>query len=100
VAFTRSGVSLGFGHHSVTETHAGELLLKPKQQEFLESLRSRRRPFADVETGHKSTIPVLLANIAYKTGRKLKWDSQNEKFVGDEEANQHLKREYRKPWHL
>ena len=78
----------------------GSALDGPFQQEFLESLRSRRRPFADAETGHKSTIPVLLANIAYKTGRKLKWDSQNEKFVGDEEANQHLKREYRKPWHL
>jgi hypothetical protein len=63
-------------------------------------MRSRQKPFADVETGHRSTIPVLLANIAYKTKRKLKWDSDNERFIGDEEANQYLQREYRKPWHL
>lgn len=78
----------------------GSALDGPFQQEFLKSLRSRGRPFADAETGHKSTIPVLLANIAYNTGRKLKWDSQNERFVGDEEANQYLKRKYREPWHL
>jgi predicted dehydrogenase len=72
----------------------------PFQRQFLECMRSRRKPFADVETGHRSTIPVLLANIAYKTLRKLKWDSDNERFIGDEEASQYLQREYRKPWHL
>ena len=78
----------------------GSPLDGPFQRSFLECVRSRRKPFADVETGHRSTIPVLLANIAYKTGRKLKWDSDSERFIGDEEANQHLQREYRKPWHL
>ena len=53
-------------------------------------MRSRRKPFADVETGQRSTIPVLLANIAYKIGRKLEWDSNNERFIGDAEANQYL----------
>jgi hypothetical protein len=63
-------------------------------------MRTRQKPFADVETGQRSTIPVLLANIAYKTGRKLKWDRENERFIGDEDANLYLQREYRKPWHL
>jgi len=78
----------------------GSPLDGPFQRQFLECMRSRRKPFADVETGHRSTIPVLLANIAYKIKRKLKWDSDNERFIGDEEANQYLEREYRKPWHL
>ena len=78
----------------------GSPLDGPFQGQFLECMRSRRKPFADVETGHRSTIPVLLANMAYKTGRKLKWDSGNERFIGDPEADQYLQREYRKPWHL
>ena len=45
-------------------------------------------------------MPVLLANIAYKTGRKLKWDASQEHFVDDPQADTFLKREYRKPWHL
>jgi predicted dehydrogenase len=72
----------------------------PFQKEFIQNCKDRRRPLADVDTGHKSSIPVLLANIAYKTGRKLKWDSGQEQFVGDQEANSYLQREYRKPWHL
>jgi len=72
----------------------------PFQRDFLECVKSRRKPLADVETGHKSTIPVLLANIAYKTGRKLKWDASNERFIGDRDADRYLQREYRKPWHL
>jgi predicted dehydrogenase len=72
----------------------------PFQKEFIENCRNHRKPFADVETGHKSTIPVLLANIAYKTGRKLKWDGKQQIFVNDPEADTFLRREYRKPWHL
>ena len=88
------------GDHTQPIRSEGSALDGPFQRQFLECMRSRRKPFADVETGHRSTIPVLLANIAYKTKRKLKWDSDNERFIGDEEANQYLQREYRKPWHL
>jgi hypothetical protein len=41
-----------------------------------------------------------MGNVAYWTGRKLKWDGVNRKFVGDEEANKYLFRAYRKPWDL
>ena len=58
----------------------------PFQKEFIENCKSRRKPFADVETGHRSSIPALFANIAYKTGRKLKWDAIQEHFVDDPQA--------------
>jgi predicted dehydrogenase len=41
-----------------------------------------------------------LGNIAYKTGRRLYWDSDNSKFIDDDDANQLLTPNYRAPWEL
>jgi predicted dehydrogenase len=65
---------------------------------WLECIKSRARPAADVETGHRSATMCHLGNIARLTGRKLQWDPVKEEFVGDKEANQFLDRERRKPW--
>jgi hypothetical protein len=35
-----------------------------------------------------------------KTGRRLYWDSDKNKFIGDEEANSYLVPKYRAPWKL
>lgn len=67
---------------------------------FLESVRSRKPPNADIEIGHRSTTVALLGNIAMKTGRKLQWDAEREDFVGDPEASKLLTRTLRKPWDL
>jgi len=39
-----------------------------------------------------------LGNIAYKTGRRLYWDAENSRFIGDEDANGYLAPSYRAPW--
>jgi predicted dehydrogenase len=66
---------------------------------FLESVRNRKRPNADIEEGHRSTLMCQLANISYRLGgRKLLVDDTSETLIGDAEANGMLKREYRKPW--
>ena len=67
---------------------------------FFDSVRSRKTPAADIEQGFRSTATVLLAGIALKAGRKLVWDGDAERFVGDEQANRYLTRTYRAPWHL
>jgi len=67
---------------------------------FLECVRSRQLPHADIEIGHRSTSVCLLGNIAVDLRRRLVWDGQRERFVGDEQANRHLYRPYRAPWHL
>jgi predicted dehydrogenase len=67
---------------------------------FIESVKSRRTPVADIETGHRSTTTALLGNIAYRTGRRIQWDAENERIVGDREAASHLSRDYRRPWKL
>jgi len=65
---------------------------------FMECIRSRCEPAAPVEAGHAATTLSLIADIATRTGRKLKWDWKAEKFIGDENANRYLSRAMRAPW--
>jgi predicted dehydrogenase len=67
---------------------------------FFESVRSRKDPITPVEAGHRSATIGHLIVIALRTGRTLRWDPANEKFVGDgaREANAHLARPMRKPY--
>ncbi len=68
-------------------------------EDFINCIRTRNKPKADVEEAHRSMILCHAANISYRVGnRKLKFDGTNEIFVGDAEANQYLKASYRKPW--
>ena len=65
---------------------------------FIACVRSRAKPNADVETGHRATLIGHLGNIAFKTGHKLNWDAANERFQDDREADALLRRAPRKPW--
>ena len=69
-------------------------------QNFFDCIRSRRRPRTDIEIGHRSTTAVNIGGIALKVGRKLYWDGETETFLRDDEANRHLSRPYRAPWHF
>lgn len=53
---------------------------------------------ADILEGHKSTALVHMANISYRTGRELTFDGHSERFVGDDQANGYLTRNYRYPY--
>ena len=68
---------------------------------FLDCVRSRRTPNADLETvGHPSSIMCHAGNVAWKTGKQLQLDPETELF-DDAKANEHRTRsEYRKPWVL
>jgi len=46
------------------------------------------------------TLPMHLAVISWRLGRKLNWNAKQEKFEGDDEANALLSRPYRKAWDL
>jgi len=69
-------------------------------RDFLDNVKSRKRPLADVEEGHRSTTFAHLANIALAVRKRLEWDPTAERFTNCEEANQLLHYEYRKPWSL
>jgi predicted dehydrogenase len=66
---------------------------------FLDCIRSRKRPNGDIEEGHISAGLCHMANISYRVGnRKLNFNSATETFGDDDEANQYLRRAYRRPW--
>ncbi len=67
---------------------------------WVDCIRSRKKPVADVEIGHRSATICHLGNIARWTGRRLKWDPEKEIFLGDDEANALLERPMRKPYAL
>ncbi|MDB5348836.1 MAG: putative dehydrogenase [Planctomycetota bacterium] len=67
---------------------------------FIDAVRGRDASIlhAPVETAHTSSGLAHLGNIAYRLGRKLKFDPSSETFPGDNEANAMLTRQYRKPY--
>ncbi len=80
------------------ETH---LYTAPNEhRNFLDCVKSRQPCYAPAETGHRTITIAHLGNIAMMLGRKLKWNPDQERFVGDEEANRRLSRPMRAPWHL
>jgi predicted dehydrogenase len=70
------------------------------QQKFLENVRNRTQAETDAETGHYSSIPGHLMNIAWKVGRKVKWNAEQEQIVEDDDANALVTKQYRSPWKL
>lgn len=67
---------------------------------FIQNVRSHTKPFADVEAGHHASNPGHLMNIAWRVGRKIHWDAERERIIGDKEANALVTKKYRKPWVL
>lgn len=70
------------------------------KRNWINCIRSRKKPIADVEIGHRTATICHLANIAYELRRNLNWDPKKEQFVGDAEANARISRERRGEWML
>ena len=69
-------------------------------QNFIDAVRSRDRSrlHCDIEEGHRSTVLGHLANVSYRVGQSLNFDPSTEQFLGNEEANALLTRDYRAPY--
>jgi predicted dehydrogenase len=67
---------------------------------FLDCMRTRKTPTADIDEGHLSTLLCHYGNIAYRCGRKLRIDPETQGLVDDVEANRLVRRTYRAPWVL
>jgi hypothetical protein len=76
----------------------GEDTLAMNKRDWLESMRTRKRPFCDVEDGHRVAIVCHLANMSLRLGRTIRWDPDKEQVIGDKEAAAMCVKPYRVPW--
>jgi len=107
---TEGKIEVNRGHFRTWPEKIGKEPLDPKdvhlfkspghQKNWLNCIRTRKRPICDVEIGCRSIIVCHLGNIAVWLGRKLRWSPEKERFVGDELANRWLSRPMRAPLHL
>jgi predicted dehydrogenase len=68
--------------------------------DFVHCVRTREKPFRDIEVAHRTATFCHLGNIAYWLKRPLKWNPDTEEIIGDKEASRWLDREAREPWGL
>ena len=72
--------------------------IKELWADFIQAIEQKRRAACDIENGHLATNISLLGMLSYKLGRSIEWDADKEMIIGDSEANQLLKRDYRGDW--
>jgi predicted dehydrogenase len=72
--------------------------LRGHMRDLLKCIDDRSQPVADIEQGYISSASCILANVAMQLQRSLAWDPVKHEVVGDDEANQLLRRPYRAPW--
>jgi predicted dehydrogenase len=65
---------------------------------FLDCVKSRLRPVAHEEIGHRTSTLCHLLNIAMRTGRPLEWDPAAERITNDAEADRLRAKPLRHPW--
>ncbi len=69
-------------------------------QNFVDAIKTRAKPVSDIDDAVRSDTISHLADIAIRTGRKIKWDWQKEVILGDDQASRMLRRALRAPWRL
>lgn len=67
---------------------------------FIDCVRSRKLTITPAEVAHRSATPGYLGQICMVLGKKLRWDPEQEKILGDPDAERLLSRPMRAPWHL
>lgn len=85
------------------KTTAGGKIADPQAAHianFLECVKSRKKPNAEIEIGHLSTRLCHLGNVAQRVGRRVDFDASTERFVNDAEADKLLSREYGKRFEM
>jgi len=83
-------------NNEIVAQDGGVMPDKEHQIDFIEALRTRKKPNGDVEECHRSATLVHLGNIAYRVGNKqLLFDPQTEKILNDDKANALARGSYR-----
>jgi predicted dehydrogenase len=92
----------GWKVYDFAETIASDSSEQPiaHLRNFIDCIKNRSRPAADIETGHVSSALCHLGNIAYRVGREVTFAPETAAFAGDRDANLLLSRSYRAGWEL
>lgn len=70
------------------------------RQNFVDSIKSRKPTICPASVGHRTGTICLLAGIAERTVKPIKWDPKAEKVIGNEVATSMLSRPRRKGYEL
>jgi predicted dehydrogenase len=68
--------------------------------DWLQAIKTGTKPCMDIELAHGTATLCILGNLSYVLGRKLHWDGEKERVIGDEQANRLLSRPQRYPYVL
>jgi hypothetical protein len=113
IEFTGTKGMVGVSRGDLLETDPPSLAKRPLRGEeihlyasddhhsdFFSCVRTRQRPIADVEVGHRNATVCHLSGIAEKLARPIRWDPAREEIVGDPVAARLLDRPRRAPYAL
>lgn len=70
------------------------------EREFLDAIKTRVQPPCSFEYHVPMAVALTLGHIAFRTGRKIRWDPKNHRVIDDREADRLCQANYRKPWRL
>jgi len=73
---------------------------EPLVTDFTEAVRKRKRFALNEENSHRSCTLVNLSKIAVRLGRPLRFDPDQQVFIGDPQANRLVSQPMRAPWHI
>ena len=93
----------GLKLEDLAEADRQKVLATPEEaplRSFAEAVKTRLPAGGNAEAAHRTVTILHLANIAIRTGRKIKFDPEKEVIIGDEEANRLVNVPMRAPWHL
>ena len=80
----------------VTKQQYGRPADEPHYADFLECIKSRKKPNADISVAHNACAMIHMANIAHRMGNVgLSFDAETNSFLNDAQANEFIKRDYR-----
>jgi predicted dehydrogenase len=69
-------------------------------KEWVEACKSGATTTCNFDYAGALTEAVLLGNVSYRVGKPLEWDARNLRATNCPEAEEYLRRQYRKPWTL
>ncbi|MDR1291161.1 MAG: Gfo/Idh/MocA family oxidoreductase [Planctomycetaceae bacterium] len=83
----------------IKETGHGRFPDEPHKRNFLESIRTRNLPNADIAEGHCSTALVHYSTVSYRLGgAMLQINKETGKIENNTDAAKYWKRDYRTPY--